>query len=867
MKKLKKLHSWTHCRYDKNRASNRVPAVGLGKKAPLSYKKARENADNSIAGSTLYGFVFGEQSDYVGIDVDVDPNGEKENATPRIPEKVISFLKEHPTHAHYSPGGHGIHIIYQVDEDAQRLLDAQNLKQKAVSESKGDSFCGDLRYRKSFLVFTEKMFSESDKIGRITYEELITLVPSIRQNSPVEDNDAIIPPGKATSGKATLGKETSGSSKIDDAISVDDIKQMLSQVKKIPSREEFKETLLKLPPTYSKSAEKACSCLPYHQPTSNYEYWVMVAGACAHQYLLLQEFGRNEECEEVAELFREWSSMDTVGFTNLADVDKKFNGIVASTKVKLDTGQHVTSFGTLKLLATHFTLSFPDKVKKGNGVLVPNPVSLRNLDALMEFEKMSYIFDSMGGGVCFKGPERTMLKYFCPMKNYRKYKAPGYGQICSQTEMVPVFNAYLQKWYGPSTQPTTAKNALAHLWSKRVESNAFALWVKSKPWDGIKRIQTVCDSIEIVDDMVENTAIYRSYIKKMILSSVGVHFFTADRPTTPAMVILTGVEHTYKTTWANSLLPQSMESYMASVSSETVITRGGADWYSILATNAFVVIDECEKLFCPAHEQKLKDSIDKRFVTYRDPYGVSSMNRPKTAVIVGTTNEESLFTGTQGTRKFWQVPVKLCRIEVFKGMDMQQLYCEALYELETFKRNHPEKNITEAWNMHEGERELTNRLNFMRRGNGTGVYSFICECFGDPYEREFNSGVYLGDRGLTLIPGSPHDVSNSPNAWTISSMTAYLRLQFYDEKVERMAVKYALIEYASAYTDTTLKIRKPFLNAATATARNKLITKGRINLGKSKDFYLMPPPLKVKGKDVLELVCDDANISLAQRVE
>lgn len=819
MERLKSLSVWSYC--SDISSTLKAPAVGLNGKKTLSYEEAKENAKNKIAGSPYMGLVFEDTSEYIGLDIDVDTTGKKQNTTLEIPEKVLKFIQKYPTHVHYSPSGQGIHIIYRLTEETQQELNEYSLKQRKTSLLKGDSFGGDWRYRKCFLIFTENLHEYSvEEIAYITANQLQEIIPSLFLNRKNEENLKIE-------------------------------KQITPTLDTVPTLGDLKNILNMIPSTFNKIAQRACSNLPYSQPLTNYEYWVLVGNACANHAIYLELCGRKSDSAKVIDLFHNWSKEDTYGYKDRKDVEDKFNLLIKSTHGKIKNNEYVVSYGTLAFIAKHCIISFPDMITSGKNKLRPDPASIRNLETLIEHEGLELVFDPMGGGVCFKGSEDIITKWFCPEQDYRAMRPPGYSQVASISDMAIRFRPFMQDRFKFSVTVRQSRDAIDHLCQNMRRENAFKRWVLSTPWDGKKRLKEVCKSIKIINEEKQHTKIYEGYIRRSLLSMIGIHFWPEDAPKISAILVLLGAEYTYKSSWSEWLIPKDMGNYIATAPIETVI-QDTKEWHMFLSTKAVVVINECEPLFTPRLEQKVKSSVDSESVTYRDPYAKHVLTRPRTALIIGTTNKLNLFTGNTGTRKIWQIPVKQCDSMLLKEMDLQQLYVEIYSILLQYKKNNPDKLIQEAWAQTKKEREKTNYINALRKGSSIGVLALLNETFGHFLKRTFRPQDYVKIKALDLRRGAPYSsIEDDPNVWSVTAMMGYLKRIFDDRKLTRSSVKYALEEYASNYTKTVNFSDKPFKHTKTAEKLDIVVIRGRVTAARNIDYYLMPSILKEEEKIIL----------------
>jgi len=822
MDRLKAEVYWTHCEATPNK-KNKAPATGLGKGKPLSYEIARQNAKNLIAGSPWYGIVFPPNGNgYVGIDIDVDPTGKKANTTKEIPASVKFFLAENPTHAHYSPSGHGVHLIYRATPECAKKLDEIALTQCATKP--GDLFSGDIRYKSCFLTITDKLFSSTDKISDISFETLAKLVPSLAGNAgPVTENSL-------TQGSSVTLAKFSGLSKI---VSIEKVKDIFEVI----------------PPTINAKIREACSALRFLNVETNYDYWVLVGQACAHQSIMLSMID-SDDTETVYQCFLNWSKKDKAGFVSEDDVQDKFNKLLASTKSKmLKLDKSIVSMKTLIHIAKYCQFNFPDLLErgsKGNKVFVPDVQSLRNVKALMDYEELELYFDSMGGGYCFKGPEETVTRWFCANEYYKSFRPEGFSQVYPYKPLVPVLQAFLQNRYKTSISQKNTAQLLDYLISMAKDENAFKRWIKSKPWDGVERFHSVIESLKTSDDRPH----YKDLIRMALYSLVGIHFFEQEEPKINLMLVLAGTQHTRKSTWVDFLIPKELENYRAEAPA-SLVKSGSDDWRRLLVTKAVVRVDECEELFNPLHINKLKESIDTHTATFRDLWDSYMRSRLRTALIIGTTNKLDLFTPATGSRKFGYIPVDMCDSEALKQMDRQQLYAEILFHLQEYKKKHPKRPIQKAWSLNDHIIELIEQTNRDFKDCERGVSQHLCQLFGYAEPKSINWSDYLSSIGWFTGDIGQADMYSfyiaetqaMPRLWTQSELAKLVNLVG-NAKHTVAEVKYALEEYCGVYTGTLHKAKTPFTKLASKEfTKNLRVFKGYVTRKRQK-FFLLPPLVK-----------------------
>lgn len=837
MKQLKELNIWAYCK--KTDKSLKAPAVGLAKGTQcLRYDDAKLKAVNMTAGSPYFGMVFlPDNTEYFGIDVDIKPDGEPDSRyTSSVPQEVTQLLIKYPTHVHVSPNGYGLHIIYKISPKMAEIFDELDLKQKAVSVEKGNAFSGDIRYRSSFLVFTEtKHLKDAGVISVIPDKVLTDLLPSVF---------GVSKPTKFT--KRTKVEKT--------------VPAIFTKVHAFAT---FLNTMDTLPSTFTKKVENACEQLPFSTPASNYEYWVLVGNACAAYEIQLEMCNKKKEAKEVFPIFHTWSEKDEKGYKGEEDVATKYKSLYQATKIKMESEEKVSTLGSLLSILKFLSIDYPDKIKVGK-LYVPDSKSIRNIDLLLKTEGLEFCFDPMGNGYCFKGEEAVVSKWFCPIRDYTGFRPKGYSQLLSEKAVGVYFLAYLQDKFKHSVNITAARVAVEYLVSQAKAANIFRLWIQSREWDGVPRFRKVCMSIKYdmhglpETEVQKYSQLFTQYIRRSLLAMVGIHYWPEDRPKIDAMLVLRGFENTYKTTWAESLIPKHMGSYTASPS-YLAVDGGNKDWAALLSTKSVIVINECERLFTPAKEADLKSSIDQETVTYREPYATTSHTRKCVSLMIGTTNKTELFTGDSGSRKIWQIPVKQCDTYLLRtitaeygGDGMQQVYAEILHILKGFKERNPHRLVQAVWNMKPEQRSFINHYNAEVKGKDIGILGMLVELFGDPTKRSFVKTFYLTERrGVDVRKYNGYSLENAPNFWTPLTMVQLLKHQYPDDRIDRKEVTYALKSYSTMYTDTATKYFD-------LTGRGLIISAGHYSRGNQK-LYLMPKLKEYAGSTEIETVEGEEN--------
>lgn len=803
MHKLATLKQWTDCLEDNH---GKRPRHNPAKISGLTMSTAASLASQSSV-SPNYGFIFSKDDPYIGIDVDVDPSGQKKGATTTIPPALLFFLQANPTHVHYSPSGFGLHLIYKLSKADCKYVNKLQFKQGACSIDSGALYTGDWRWDRSFLTFTDNLHPSCvDKIKTISFDELSQLL-------------GYEPPETAESKPAT----------------VTHIKTGLLISKEPPTLAGLNSFLDEIPATYNDMAKRACSSLGHSIPESNYDYWLLIGQACAHT-AIASELMALDTVESIEQAFVKWSAKDPE-FVSIDDVQAKFKQLLSSTREKIGAGEYVATYKVLALLARRCRLNFP--VLKGKD-LIPDSASMKNFTYLMQHEGLTLNLDTIAGGFCISGTEEVVARWFCPMTNYTRPRKAGVSQVVDGSQLAQLLLPYFQSKFKQSVSASHAATATKHLALTSKTSNSFADWVVSEPWDGVERLDKVVHSITYDEDHLDNSELYNSYIYNSLMSMIGIHYWPEDRAKINAMLILTGPQHTYKTSWAEWLLPFNMSNYIASASVDAMI-KDDKERDRFLSTCAIVVVNECEPMFTPRYEQKVKAAVDQENVTFRDLYSNTPTSRKRTALVIGTTNKPNLYTGTLGTRKIWQIPVKECDSYLLRDMDLQQLYAEIYHICKTFKEKHPKLPVQDLWKQSAADRKKVESDNYKVKGT-MGLDALLVETFGCPVEQEFNMADYTKQlagykSSLDLRPGKVGNALTRPNCWTLSNLLSFMRDQYPGDVIDRTKLGYAAANYAAVFTDSKIAV-DPFKEY---TRADRKIRFGVVSISPSNKLFIFPP--------------------------
>lgn len=89
---------------------------------------------------------------------------------------------------------------------------------------------------------------------------------------------------------------------------------------------------------------------------------------------------------------------------------------------------------------------------------------------------------------------------------------------------------------------------------------------------------------------------------------------------------------------------------------------------------------------------RVKDFVTQQFDKYRPAYGRTTIQRARSCVFIGTTNETTYLTDPTGARRFWPVGVKTVDLEALRA-DRDQLWVEARNAFDADEQWHPDRSL------------------------------------------------------------------------------------------------------------------------------------------------------------------------------
>src|SRR5262249_24412629 len=137
------------------------------------------------------------------------------------------------------------------------------------------------------------------------------------------------------------------------------------------------------------------------------------------------------------------------------------------------------------------------------------------------------------------------------------------------------------------------------------------------------------------------------------------------------MPILVGPQGIFKSTFWRTLASDPWFS-------DSRFVVGHRDAYLVLRGRWFVEMPELDALRRARDAEEIKAFLSSPVDRYRDPYGRTMADNPRTAIIVGTTNDDGFLSDPTGNRRFW--PMRVGKIDVdWVAAHRDQLWAEAAH--------------------------------------------------------------------------------------------------------------------------------------------------------------------------------------------
>lgn len=197
-------------------------------------------------------------------------------------------------------------------------------------------------------------------------------------------------------------------------------------------------------------------------------------------------------------------------------------------------------------------------------------------------------------------------------------------------------------------------------------------------WDGVTdHIAELSNTVK-----VKNNANWYNYFKKWLIAVVAnaFHDHKCDNHT---MLVLTGDQGKFKTTWLENLCPKSLKKYLYTGK----LNLESKDVLTYIAEFLFVNIDDQLKQLNKKDENELKNLITINHVKYRKPYDPFITEHPHKCSFMASINGNEFLNDPTGSRRFLPFEVEAININAAQSMDLDKAWSQAFTLFKTGERH------------------------------------------------------------------------------------------------------------------------------------------------------------------------------------
>lgn len=171
-----------------------------------------------------------------------------------------------------------------------------------------------------------------------------------------------------------------------------------------------------------------------------------------------------------------------------------------------------------------------------------------------------------------------------------------------------------------------------------------------------------------------NKTRWAEYLQKWLVGVVA-NVFIDEKCANHVMLVLTGTQGKFKTTWLENLCPKTLRPYMFTGK----LNLESKDTLTLIAENLFVNIDDQLKQLHKRDENELKNLITINKVTYRRPYDPIITEYPHLCSFMASVNGNEFLSDPTGSRRFLPFEVLDIDINAAQKIDMDLVWAQATH--------------------------------------------------------------------------------------------------------------------------------------------------------------------------------------------
>jgi putative DNA primase/helicase len=207
--------------------------------------------------------------------------------------------------------------------------------------------------------------------------------------------------------------------------------------------------------------------------------------------------------------------------------------------------------------------------------------------------------------------------------------------------------------------------------ARRNKYSPVVTWVKSKPWDGISRLDQFYATITPATPRIlrDGRLLHQVLMLRWMISAIAAAF-NPRGVEAQGVLVLQGEQYLGKTQWFKSLTPESLGLAKDGMS----LSPDSRDSVMSVMRYWLVELGEIDATFKKSDIAAMKAFITSNADTFRAPYARKAHEHERRTVFFGSVNPRQFLHDQTGNRRFWTIECEA--INTSHGLDMQQVWTE-----------------------------------------------------------------------------------------------------------------------------------------------------------------------------------------------
>ena len=662
------------------------------------------------------------------------------------------------TYTEWSPSGIGLHVFVHLTD--------KNTTKAAYIKSTNKQYKGQISLQNAFVTVTGRYLANApNEIKTISLQELndVFAIRATAAQPPQHQNQA---------------------TQIDFSnINQISIEQVIDALNVVPP-----QPLLKTQEQWYQLTNRTYE---------HYDFWLTI-GMALHNWGLT-----TKQLPTAYGFWSQWSQQDKQNYTNEEDLERKWE----SFNIGSQSHEIQVTINTLLALAAKLQFTYPRPLTKDKKILssFPQIKEYANFKYLMDFYSIELWEDDL---YYVSGNDEIMQKYFNnetpPLLNkfygpYTQKELESFTwQLCQDSnwrQLSGVAN-FVQTWVvAHSKRLDLFKEWLHTPFNELPEPMKQARFINKvfnvEQYNNQSTVEHLFKCLNIKWHSEDERQLYFSLVKKTLFQIIKFrepqHLFESTMDN-GGMLILTGPQNTFKSTFLKLLLPAALQGLRKEVVMQGVASgKELRDFVRQLCKKVIIQIDEFEGFMNLAtHSSQFKTLLSANEMAITEIYEKSERQTYRTATIVGSTNKTTLILTDDGTRRMWFIPVGKIDTENAAKVNLHKLYNDL------YKEFHEQFNQgILPWLLTQKEVELLEKLN--SQYCSTTDLDIILEEFW-PAEGTIIPDEYLKGLNIKTYKG--------PKLMKTLEIIAFMKMHNYEFKGKLVALEHALHKHCGAWTES-----------------------------------------------------------------